>query len=203
MTLEEFQENIKNLPNSEIIESLKLKECDFEPGIYELYLTEAKNRNVDISSISPDNKLLIGKEIAPIWKRIINYLIDLWIVFGTIILIFSNSIKNTETSPVFVFIIGTVLYISYFLFFEYKFGKSLGKLITGTTVLTVELEKPTFNIIVKRTISRFIPLNTWFCLFSGKSLHERISNTRCFNDSYLKSLDTHLGSNVKFSGDGA
>lgn len=72
---------------------------------------------------------------------------------------------------------------------EYKFGKTLGKWITGTKVVTINYQSPTLGGIIKRTFARFIPLDDWFTLLSGKSIHERISKTICIESRGGKEND--------------
>jgi uncharacterized RDD family membrane protein YckC len=67
----------------------------------------------------------------------------------------------------------------YYLVFEATLGLTLGKLVTGTRVVTVDGSKPTFGQICRRTLARFIPFEP--LSFFGSSLsgwHDTMSRTR-------------------------
>ncbi|MEI6142836.1 MAG: tetratricopeptide repeat protein, partial [Mariniphaga sp.] len=76
-----------------------------------------------------------------------------------------------------------VIFIPYF-FFEYFFGKTLGKWLTGTRVVNSSGGKPTVWQILGRTASRFIPFES--LTFLGKQkrgLHDTNSETYVVRDS--------------------
>ena len=85
-------------------------------------------------------------------------------------------------------VIGMVIYS---LLLEFKWGKTIGKVITMTKVIFVPTgEIPNFVTCIGRSLSRLIPLDPLSYLFSLKPAgwHDRISNTRVIRDqnSYLK-----------------
>jgi uncharacterized RDD family membrane protein YckC len=85
-------------------------------------------------------------------------------------------------SSVFFVIITFLILFTYYILLEYKTNKTLGKLLTRTTILMIDGSKPTLKTIIIRTLSRLIPFNTLITLFTGISIHDRVSKTRCFND---------------------
>lgn len=75
-----------------------------------------------------------------------------------------------------------VIFVIYFLQ-EFIFGKTLGKLITGTHVVDAKGNKPTFWQFVGRTLSRMIPFESISFLFSEKrGWHDTISDTYVIKD---------------------
>jgi len=73
--------------------------------------------------------------------------------------------------------------ILYF-FSEFYTGKSLGKLITGTKVISLE-EKPfTAKQILIRTFSRIVPFESLSLLFSFQPWHDDWSNTAVVNKDF-------------------
>jgi uncharacterized RDD family membrane protein YckC len=71
----------------------------------------------------------------------------------------------------------------YYLACEAVFGKTLGKLITRTTVLKMDGSKPDFSDIFGRTICRIIPLNSVSIFFNGYVCwHDKFSGTYVAQD---------------------
>ena len=70
------------------------------------------------------------------------------------------------------------IHVVYYIFFEGVMGRTPGKLVTGTMVVTVEGEKPGFVAVLTRSFCRLIPLE---CIsFFGEKvwgLHDRLANT--------------------------
>jgi uncharacterized RDD family membrane protein YckC len=72
-----------------------------------------------------------------------------------------------------------VVFGLYYVVLESATGRTVGKLVTGTRVVTRDGRKPTVGQIIKRTLVRFIPFEPFS--FLGSSLtgwHDRWSNTR-------------------------
>jgi len=70
-----------------------------------------------------------------------------------------------------------ILYVLYHLVFESFFGKTPGKFLTKTKVVNKEGEKPSFQQLLKRNLSRLIPLDPFSFLFSKRGWHDMISET--------------------------
>jgi uncharacterized RDD family membrane protein YckC len=69
--------------------------------------------------------------------------------------------------------------LGYYMFFEGVFGRSPGKLLTGTYVVNEDGTKPRFSQIVGRSLARFVPFEP--LSFFGNSptgWHDRWSGTR-------------------------
>jgi uncharacterized RDD family membrane protein YckC len=62
-------------------------------------------------------------------------------------------IENHEIKYYFL-----ILLFFYYLIFESLTGRTLGKMLTGTMVVTYDFKKPNFSTILIRTLIRFIPL---------------------------------------------
>ncbi len=73
-------------------------------------------------------------------------------------------------------LISSFLFIYYFLM-ESIFGRTLGKLITGTKVISLKGKPLTFGSILLRTFCRFIPFGALAFLSSWRGLHDRLSKT--------------------------
>src|SRR3989344_4722821 len=78
-------------------------------------------------------------------------------------------------------ILGIVAFFSYHLIFEALFQKTIGKMFTGTKVVNMQGEKPSFLALLGRTLARYIPFEPLSFLFYGayptKGWHDRLSRT--------------------------
>ncbi len=72
-----------------------------------------------------------------------------------------------------------LMYFAYYLVLESLFGRTLGKVLTGTKVIMVDGSKPGFKNILKRSLSRFIPFEVFSLLGSGNPVgwHDSLSGT--------------------------
>ena len=66
----------------------------------------------------------------------------------------------------------------YYIFFEYRYGKTPGKFITGTRVIATNSNKLTIKAVLIRTTIRLLPFE-WISFFRRRplGLHDSISNT--------------------------
>lgn len=173
------KELIESLNDYEIKEAVKLGDTDFEPGIYDLCIEEARKRGINITEIKSKVEKENHYPYAPLWKRLINYSVDTLLTLYLIAFITSNPVKEGLLNPVFAFFLCLLVYLTYFIIFEFKFSRTLGKYLTGTYVVNTDMSKPDIETIIKRSLSRLIPFNHLVTLFSGKSIHQRTSGTMC------------------------
>ncbi|MEK0448297.1 MAG: hypothetical protein RL088_565 [Verrucomicrobiota bacterium] len=79
---------------------------------------------------------------------------------------------------------GVILMIVYYIALEAAFGRTLGKMITGTRVVNENGDKPTFGQVVGRTFARFIPFEALSCLTEdGRGWHDSLSKTYVVKNS--------------------
>lgn len=123
------------------------------------------------------------KNYAPRWKRVIHYIVDVGLIFILIRILFTEAVMNNELSPVYAMLIGAVIYLVYVTIFELVFSKTLGKVLTKTSIRDLNGDTPKLSNILIRTISRIIPFNSLVTLISSKGFHDRISKTICLNDN--------------------
>lgn len=123
-------------------------------------------------------------------KRFFNYLLDnifiilllflLGVVLGFVSTLMGSSavfdwlegVSDLGSRLIFV-----VFAFVYYSFTEGLFGRSIAKFITGTTVVDENGAKPSFGIILKRSLCRLIPFDIFSFLGSGSGWHDSISNT--------------------------
>lgn len=94
-----------------------------------------------------------------------------------------ENISTLEDRLIFI-----LINILYYVFTEGLFGRSFGKLITGTVVVDENGLKPSFGTIVKRSFCRIIPFDG-LSFFGSRGWHDSMSDTYVVNK---KALDEEL-----------
>lgn len=77
--------------------------------------------------------------------------------------------------------IGLFAMVLYYVSMEGLFGTTLGKLVTGTRVVSEDGRRPSWGQVVGRTLARVIPFEPFSVLFSGedrRGWHDSLSRTR-------------------------
>ena len=134
-----------------------------------------------------NNKIGIQKDVSErsvhSIVRLINFCIDtvVWFtlyfsvayIFDLYFVRFNSYVVNY----VYSISLGLILYLAYYSLLEFYFQRTLGKLVTGTKVVHRNGDKITFPTIFKRTLSRWIPIDIFYYLFSKNGLHDRLSKT--------------------------
>lgn len=123
-------------------------------------------------------------EIAGQGRRFVNYLIDLACVFllaaqfGVIlVLLGKESWLESFDNPLVDRLFTILLLFFYYLFFEGLFGRTVGKMVTGTTVVMEDGTRPPFSATLKRTLWRIVPFEPLSFLGSGQGWHDTKSDT--------------------------
>jgi uncharacterized RDD family membrane protein YckC len=118
------------------------------------------------------------------WRRFVNFLIDyvgfflLAFAIGMAVGLIGGKPGVVQMQRIPPFLLGVGIMLLYYLPQEMAFGRTLGKLITGTKVVDEHGEKPTPGQVLGRTFSRFIPFEA-FSFFSAdaRGWHDSISHT--------------------------
>jgi uncharacterized RDD family membrane protein YckC len=134
-------------------------------------------------------------EAAGLGSRIVNYLFDLLgiglftFAIGTVLEALGLQAWMVETNGM---LMGFVIVTTYYCVLEGLTGRTLGKFITGTYVVTDEGLKPSFPTILGRTLCRFIPFEALTFLFSSVGFHDRLSHTRVVKDQPVYPKRDHV-----------
>lgn len=128
----------------------------------------------------------LGLVPAERWRRFVNLIVDyfgfmaLAFVVGIVIGVFGGSraveaMQGLGTQYLF----GFLVMLAYYVPLELFFGRTLGKLVTGTRVVDENGEPPGAGRILGRTLCRFIPFEPFsFFAASASGWHDTISKTR-------------------------
>ena len=123
-------------------------------------------------------------------RRFANYILDLiffYIIFIVIIMLIFILLEIITGYPInyienrfMDYFIGFISSTTYYTLMEFlSKGRSLGKFITGTKVITLDGDKPDLKTCLIRSLCRLIPFETFSFLGSTDSgWHDSISKTR-------------------------
>ena len=134
-----------------------------------------------------DQNLVITKpDILPALasgsKRFANFILDTVAVYAILFIVaFILGIAGQGdllASTPFDYLLYFSIFFAYFVFCENYSGKTLGKLITRTKVISIDGEKPESGKIWLRTLCRLIPFEAFTFLGNGEGLHDRLSKTQ-------------------------
>ncbi|MDR2122249.1 MAG: RDD family protein [Flavobacteriaceae bacterium] len=154
---------------------------------------------------------IVENNLAPKGLRLANYIIDL-IAFYIFMFIFMATLGfflgitgNESLVPIFedvllVRLLIVVFYVVFMLTTEAAFGgKSIGKIITGTKVVTEYGEKPTIRNFAIRNLYRLVPFDM-LSFLDKVGWHDKWSNTRVVK---TKSFDFEMLNNGSIDDIGA
>lgn len=127
------------------------------------------------------------------WKRFLNLIVDsvfyiivyyfLYLLMVTVLIVSFPHYLSTlqrDVTELMGMLLNVLLNISFYTLMEYfSGGRSLGKLLTKTKIVTLDGAKPSFNNCLIRSLSRCIPFES-FSFFGNvdKGWHDSLSNTR-------------------------
>ncbi len=113
------------------------------------------------------------------WLRLFNYLIDyvgrylLVIVVLIVIGLFFGEAAIDYFDSVPGLLLGIALMLLYYLPLEFLTGRTFGKLVTGTRVVTEDGLRPSFRQILGRTLARLVPFEPFsFLGRTGRGWHD-------------------------------
>ena len=171
------------------VDDQKLVVADFFRSMNneELNPYAAPQAELNVESMLDDSQ----REDASNGKRFLNYLIDrVAVLVGFAALFFVGGVLEEagvisgvvefadELSGLADIVLTTLGTIFYYLFMESVFGRTFGKLITGTKVIDLEGKRPSFLTLLGRSVARIVPFEPFSFLGSERGWHDRWSDTR-------------------------
>ena len=136
-------------------------------------------------TIAPEK--VLGTEVpvpASAGLRFANLLVDYAVQFGIAFVIAYGVVEVWGEAgyywlmsiPDIVFGLGIA--VTYYLVLEWAFGRTIGKLLTGTRAVTATGERLGFGKALGRTLCRFIPFEAFsFLGMQARGWHDSIPNT--------------------------
>ncbi len=137
-------------------------------------LTQADLAANEQLSVEPVGR---GLRLANLLIDYVCYFILSALVGAGMVLIWGDAgLSALEQTPDIV--LGVIVMCAYYIPMEAAWGRTIGKLITGTKVVDEDGRAPSWAAVIKRTLSRFIPFEAFS--FFGKDArgwHDTISRT--------------------------
>lgn len=120
--------------------------------------------------------------------RFANYLVDFTASAALILFLTFRALDNDpglEQDESTFNIVAYLLIFGYYSLFEIFSQRTLGKIITGTKVVTIDGRKPSAGDILLRTLCRFVPFEA-FSFFGdvNKGWHDKWSKTMVVKSSF-------------------
>jgi uncharacterized RDD family membrane protein YckC len=121
-------------------------------------------------------------------RRFANYIIDTIMVYALVFLtgvgmaVFSEIMSpgfietlddSSSGFTLFSYLLGFTVFFIYYACMEAMFGRTIGKLITGTYVVDKHGRQPSLYTIAMRTLSRFVPFEAFSFLADSRGWHDR------------------------------
>ena len=132
-----------------------------------------------------DGATQVKINLASAGQRLGNYVIDT-IIFYIILLVVAfvfGMLGFISDSPLMLYPLVFAVMLGYYIIMEASFGKTVGKFVTGTKVVTENGEKPSLGAIIGRSFCRLIPFEAFSLLGSDAvGWHDSIPKTRVIRD---------------------
>ncbi|QDU54526.1 RDD family protein [Aeoliella mucimassa] len=137
--------------------------------------------NVDVElPIATQGKRLLNLIIDNIVLQIVSRVVG--VAVGAAMIRPGEVITPEKQSTLFVvaMIMGLIVAVVYFLVMESLFQKTIGKMLTGTKVVDVDGRRPSFQQLLGRSLSRFVPFEAFSFLGGSRPVgwHDSWSGTR-------------------------
>jgi uncharacterized RDD family membrane protein YckC len=117
-------------------------------------------------------------------QRFLTYIIDYIAVMimgfclGVVVVLLMGDEGANALQEIPDMVLGLGLFLVYYVLLEGIFGRTLGKLITGTKVVNEDGDKASFGQVLGRTLCRFIPFEPFSVLGrEGRGWHDSIPKT--------------------------
>ena len=193
----DFTKIMSSRSDEELIKIVTIDSGKYQELAVETAKKEIELRNIDTTKFSAvTEKVEIEKQklervennSVSSFVRFVNFLIDFIVIFifyGMIIPNLETLLNLTSKTELIIYRIGTlILFVAfYYIPFEHKYQKTLGKFITKTKVVNLEGEKAELGDIISRTFCRLIPFDRFSFLFTKNGFHDAISKTIVIKDN--------------------
>jgi Ca2+/Na+ antiporter len=151
-------------------------------------IEEDINEKIQSETVDIEDMLGIPVNTVSPGIRFVHFLIDEFIIQLFILLI--NFIPFVQVNQLLAFI----LYPVYYIFFEYYYQRTPGKLISSTIVTDKHGNKPGFKAVVLRSFARLVPFEPLSCLGTVSwGWHDRWTETYVIPKSSLPLFREKIG----------
>lgn len=183
----DFEQIMSAKTTEELIQITRVSRDDYREEALEAAEKELERRNIptqevevmtqNIAETMQKNAEMESNTVSS-GIRFLNFVIDLLVcLFIIFVLVYSLNVLVNKHMLVGSFIVFAT-YILYYVIFEIRFQRTLGKMLTKTKVVTINEEVPSFTDIIIRSVLRIFPFDGFTFLLMPNGLHDRLSNTK-------------------------
>jgi uncharacterized RDD family membrane protein YckC len=140
------------------------------------------------SAVDDDAASLDGKRVASRWRRFTNLMIDdivYYLILAAIAVPIVVQVGAAQLEELFLgmsfpgrWLLFAGIRTGYYFSCEATTGRTVGKLVSGTRVVSESGGRPTLVQILQRTVSRLVPFEPFSFFASSPGWHDRWSKTR-------------------------
>ena len=141
------------------------------------------------ASVASEASAPTREMLASRWRRLVNLVVDiggfflLTVIVGTLIsLVYPALLLQLQGPAAMVF--DAAIFFLYYAPFEFLTGRTLGKFLTGTRVVSDVGSPPSLGQVAMRSVLRLIPMEAFTFFARGPGLHDRGSRTRVVLNRY-------------------
>ena len=187
----DFSQVMSQRTDEELIKIVTIQKADYQPEAVKAAESEMSKRGISserIESIKEEivlesmkNETMNNGTVSSM-IRFIHMIVD-FISFFLIAFILSIILdlflqfQDQAMISTVGFLLFVVSYFSYYIILEYKYNKTLGKLLTKTVVTRRDGKQPILSDIITRTFCRLIPFDQVSFIFTKNGFHDYLSNT--------------------------
>ena len=140
------------------------------------------------AAVAPEASPPTHEWLASRWRRLVNLLVDfggflMLLTIGTIPLSLYPPLLGALSGPGRM-VYELAMFFLYYVSLESLTGRTLGKFLTRTRVVSATGHPPTFGQVMMRTVLRLIPFEPFTFFARGPGLHDRGSRTRVVLNRY-------------------
>ncbi|ALJ28941.1 membrane protein [Stenotrophomonas acidaminiphila] len=124
-------------------------------------------------------------EAASAGRRFLTFMVDVLVARSTFlvgevayVVVHGPEAYDAATSSAWSSVAFVLLYVLYYLALESIFGRTLGKVLLGTRVVTESGTTPSLSAVLVRTLSRLIPLEPVSFTLADTWWHDSLSKTK-------------------------
>lgn len=142
----------------------------------ELLVKTIEDREEEKEKIKTTSEMVVGKGL-----RLLHFIVDTLLIYGIAIVSFVVAAYfniEFESNEFLDQILFAVFMVCYYLGFESQLYTTPAKMLTQCTVVMENGEKPSFEVIAKRSLCRLIPFEVFSFLGAGSGWHDVLSKTK-------------------------
>ncbi len=149
--------------------------------------TEVEAENI---ASGDDGITYIYVNCASSMKRFINAIVDRICVYIVLIFFQTGLLVAGGSSSIYSLLITICATVVYYAFFEMLTQRTPGKIFTGTVVIDEFGNKPSFETLMIRSMTRLIPFDALSFLGGGRGWHDKWSKTFVIHTSEMNEIKT-------------